>query len=97
MTEQTVTCRVLLVEDIESEAALVQKNLKRVSGWRFLIEHFDRLTPGIERARQVRYDVVLLDLNLPDGAGVEVCQRMHAAAPHTPIIVLTNQNSPELG
>ena len=58
MTEQTVTCRVLLVEDIESEAALVQKNLKRVSGWRFLIEHFDRLTPGIERARQGRYDVV---------------------------------------
>ncbi len=97
MTEQTVTCRVLLVEDIESEAALVQKNLKRVSGWRFLIEHFDRLTPGLERARQARYDVVLLDLNLPDGAGIEVCQRMHAAAPHTPIIVLTNQNSPELG
>ena len=97
MSEQVVTCRVLLVEDIESEAALVAKNLRRVSGWRFLIEHFDRLTPGVERARHARYDVVLLDLNLPDGAGIEVCQRMHAAAPHTPIIVLTNQNSPELG
>ncbi len=44
MTEQTMTCRVLLVEDIESEATLVIKHLRRVSGWRFIIEHYDRLT-----------------------------------------------------
>ncbi|HMM75257.1 MAG TPA: EAL domain-containing protein [Gammaproteobacteria bacterium] len=97
MTEQTITCRVLLVEDIESEAKLVVKNLRRVSGWRFIIEHFDRLVPALERVRESRFDVVLLDLNLPDGAGIEVCQRMHAAAPHTPTIVLTNQTSIELG
>ena len=97
MTEQTITCRVLLVEDIESEAKLVIKNLRRVSGWRFIIEHFDRLVPALERARESRFDIVLLDLNLPDGAGIEVCQRMHAAAPNTPAIVLTNQTSIELG
>ena len=97
MTEQTITCRVLLVEDIESEAKLVVKNLRRVSGWRFIIEHFDRLVPALERARESRFDVVLLDLNLPDGAGIEVCQRMHEAAPNTPMIVLTNQTSIELG
>ncbi len=97
MTEQTITCRVLLVEDIESEAKLVVKNLRRVSGWRFIIEHFDRLVPALERAREGRFDVVLLDLNLPDGAGIEVCQRMHEAAPNTPVIVLTNQTSIELG
>jgi len=97
MTEQTITCRVLLVEDIESEAKLVVKNLRRVSGWRFIIEHFDRLVPALERVRESRFDVLLLDLNLPDGAGIEVCQRMHAAAPHTPTIVLTNQTSIELG
>jgi len=97
MTEQTITCRVLLVEDIESEAKLVVKNLRRVSGWRFIIEHYDRLVPALERARESRFDVVLLDLNLPDGAGIEVCQRMHEAAPNTPMIVLTNQTSIELG
>jgi len=97
MSEQTITCRVLLVEDIESEAKLVVKNLRRVSGWRFIIEHFDRLVPALERARESRFDVVLLDLNLPDGAGIEVCQRMHEAAPNTPTIVLTNQTSIELG
>lgn len=97
MSETAITCRVLLVEDIESEAELVTKHLRRVSGWRFIIDHCDRLTPALERAREGCYDIILLDLNLPDGAGIEVCQRMHQSAPHTPTIVLTNQTSVELG
>ncbi|MGH8595723.1 MAG: putative bifunctional diguanylate cyclase/phosphodiesterase, partial [Gammaproteobacteria bacterium] len=97
MSESVITCKVLLVEDIESEAQLVTKHLRRVSGWRFIIEHCDRLTPALERAREERFNVILLDLNLPDGSGIEVCQRMRPAAPHTPMIVLTNQTSVELG
>ncbi|MBI5616185.1 MAG: EAL domain-containing protein [Gammaproteobacteria bacterium] len=97
MTETAVTCRVLLVEDIESEAKLVVKHLRRVSGWRYIIEHCERLEAGLERAREDHFDVILLDLNLPDGSGIEVCQRMHAAAPQTPLVVLTNQTSVELG
>ena len=90
-------CKVLLVEDIESEAKLVMKHLKRVSGWRFSVDHCDRLEAGVQRAAEQHYDVILLDLNLPDCAGIEVCQRMHKAVPHTPVVVLTNQNSEELG
>jgi diguanylate cyclase (GGDEF)-like protein/PAS domain S-box-containing protein len=97
MSETSIACKVLLVEDIETEAQLVTKHLRRVSGWRFIIEHCDRLTPALERAADERFDVILLDLNLPDGAGLEVCQRMRKAAPQTPIIVLTNQTSIELG
>jgi diguanylate cyclase (GGDEF)-like protein/PAS domain S-box-containing protein len=90
-------CKVLLVEDIESEAKLVMKNLKMISGWRFSVDHHDRLESGIAQISDHQYDIVLLDLNLPDCAGIEVCERMLAAAPHTPVIVLTNQNSEELG
>ena len=97
MSETAITCRVLLVEDIESEAELVTKYLRRLSGWRFTIDHCHRLTPALERAREGSYDIILLDLNLSDGAGIEVCQRMHQSAPHTPMIVLTNQTSVELG
>ncbi len=97
MSELPITCRLLLVEDIESEAKLAIRHLRRISGWRFVIEHFDRLTPAVERARDWRFDIILLDLNLPDGSGIEVCQRMHEAATNTPIIVLTNQTSSELG
>ncbi|MSR15008.1 MAG: diguanylate cyclase [Gammaproteobacteria bacterium] len=97
MTESTITCKVLLVEDIESEAQLVTKHLRQVSGWRFVIEHCDRLVPALDRAREDRFHVILLDLNLPDGSGIEVCQRMRQAAPQSPIVVLTNQSSVELG
>jgi len=90
-------CKVLLVEDIESEARLVMKHLKRVSGWRFSVDHCDRLDSGITLTTEQRYDIILLDLNLPDCAGIEVCQQMHRAAPNIPVIVLTNQNSVELG
>jgi len=91
------TCKVLLVEDIESEAKLVLKHLKRVSGWRFSVDHCDMLGAGVQRALEQRYDVILLDMNLPDCAGIEVCQRMLRAVPHTPVVVLTNQSSEELG
>ena len=90
-------CKVLLVEDIESEAKLITRYLKRVSGWRVSVDHHERLDTAIRSAADHHYHVVLLDLNLPDCAGIEVCQRMHRAAPNTPIIVLTNQNSIELG
>ncbi len=90
-------CKVLLVEDIESEAKLVMKNLKRVSGWRFSVEHFERLNPALQRVAEQAFDVVLIDLNLPDCAGIDVCRKMLAAAGQVPVIVLTNQTSDELG
>lgn len=90
-------CSVLLVEDIESEAKLVMKHLKRVSGWRFSVEHHTLLGTALQRIAEVRFDVILIDLNLPDSAGIEVCQRTLKAAPHVPVIVLTNQNSDDLG
>ncbi len=97
MNEETRTCRVLLVEDIDSEAKLAIKHLRNVSGWRFIIEHVERLDEATNRALETNFDIILLDLNLPDLAGIEVCRRMHRAVPHLPLIVLTNQSSIDLG
>jgi diguanylate cyclase (GGDEF)-like protein/PAS domain S-box-containing protein len=97
MSNSTNTCKVLLVEDIDSEAQLVTKHLRQVSDWCFVIERCDRLIPALDRAREALFHVILLDLNLPDGAGIEAYQRMRQAAPQTPIVVLTNQSSVELG
>ena len=90
-------CKVLLVEDIDTEAQLVRKHLKQVSGWRYSVDHATRLDDAIAQAGARSYDVIILDLNLPDCAGIEVCRRMLSAAPNIPVIVLTNQNSDELG
>ncbi|MEM7465612.1 MAG: EAL domain-containing protein [Pseudomonadota bacterium] len=90
-------CKVLLVEDIESEAKLVFKHLKRVSDWRFSVNHFERLDEAIKSVLETKYDVILLDLNLPDCAGIAVCERMLKVSQQIPVIVLTNQNSIDLG
>lgn len=44
---------------------------------------------ALRRAGSERFDLYLLDLRLPDGSGIELCQRLHALAPFTPIIFIS--------
>ena len=91
------TCKVLIVEDVASEARLITKQLRRSKERDFVVEHYERLGPALLRLEEGGHDIVLLDLCLPDAAGIEVCQRAHAVAANTPLIVLTNQDSVDLG
>ena len=81
--------RVLLVEDSPSDAQLLCELLQDYPPQRFAIEHAERLEEAIRRVAERTFDVVLLDLTLPDSAGLDTCARMCRAAPHVPIIVLT--------
>ncbi len=83
------TIRVLLVEDSPTDADLLAIELEDVASGTFEIDTADTLAGGLLRLTKAAFDVVLLDLNLPDSFGVETCERMHQAAPSLPIIVLT--------
>jgi signal transduction histidine kinase len=48
-----------------------------------------RLADGLREASAQRPDVVLLDLSLPDSHGFETFERVHAAEPETPVVVLS--------
>ncbi|WP_439621900.1 sigma-54-dependent transcriptional regulator [Gemmata sp.] len=48
---------------------------------------------GVARFREVRPDVVLCDILLPDGSGLDVLRHIRDASPATPIIVMTGQDS----
>lgn len=54
------------------------------------------LAEGIAAARHDKPDVVLLDLSLPDSAGLDTVQAMRAALPGTPIVVLTGYDDHDL-
>jgi DNA-binding response OmpR family regulator len=49
---------------------------------------------GIEKAHSVQYALILLDLNLPDMNGLEVCQELRKTDVLAPILVLTVQKDP---
>ena len=59
------------------------------------VDHVQRLAAGIGRLGEVHYDVVLLDLNLPDGSGIESLHEVKAAAPNVPVVILTNMEDQE--
>jgi len=88
---------VLLVEDNNGDARLVQDALTESSRVHFRIERADRLTAAVSRLAKESFDVILLDLTLPDGWGLDTFQKVHDTAPHTPIMVLTGLDDETLG
>jgi DNA-binding NarL/FixJ family response regulator len=49
---------------------------------------------AIAEARLAKWDVIVLDLNLPDRAGLEVLSQLRALAPHVPVLVFTMHQQP---
>jgi len=80
--------KLLLVEDNPADARLIREMLKE-SARAFELEHAPRLDAALTRLRQEAFDLVLLDLGLPDSQGIETVKRAHQACPVTPIVVLT--------
>ncbi len=82
---ETPPIRVLLVEDDARLAALTQAYLERHGVGVVVAPDGDR---GLDEARRVRFDAVLLDLMLPGRSGLEVCQQLRAHS-DVPVIMIT--------
>jgi sigma-B regulation protein RsbU (phosphoserine phosphatase) len=81
----TIDTQLLLVEDNPGDARLMRESLPRT----FRITHVERLDKALAALEGQAFDVVLLDLSLPDSHGLETCRRVCQAAPDAPVIVLT--------
>ena len=82
--------RVLSVEDNPEIASLIRKVLAEGKTNTFELEVVHRLSRGLERLSEERFDILLLDLILPDSQGLDTFIRVHTQAPQIPIIVLTS-------
>jgi two-component system cell cycle response regulator CtrA len=78
--------RVLLVEDDLSAAMGVSLMLKATGA---VVYHVDTGEEALELTRHYEYDIVLLDLMLPDIEGYEVVRRMRLARNNTPVLILS--------
>ena len=86
----------LLVEDNSADAKLLEAVLKRVSSPRHNITWARRLTEAAEFLDERTFDVVILDLTLPDSQGMDTVHAMLRIAPDIPVIAHTGNDSEEL-
>ena len=80
--------RVLLIENSATDRELVEQALASAIGHPFQLETVGLLASGLERLGCKKFEVVLLDLALPDGPGVEAFDQVFLAAPHALILIL---------
>ena len=90
------TIRVLLVEDSSTDVFLLREFLRRAVSVRFQVTQTDRAEEATRYLQEGPFDVVLLDLNLPDSAGLETFRRLHAQCRTVPILVLTATDDEQL-
>ena len=78
--------RILLVEDDGATAKSIELMLKTEG---FVVDTTDLGEDGLEIGKLYDYDIILLDLMLPDIDGYEVLRRLRAARVETPILILS--------
>jgi len=83
------TIRVLLVEDNPGDVRLIQELLLEAKGGRFETAVATRLSEAMERLAGDNFQLILLDLSLPDSHGIDTFHKMTAHAPLIPLIVLS--------
>ena len=92
--EQDQRIQVLVVEDNPGDYALVRHMLAPRKGFRFDLVLAPKLSDAIEKLRE-RFDVILLDLGLPDSKDINTLQRLRAKEPSTPVLILTGMEDRE--
>lgn len=93
MTAENVI-HVLLVEDSPTDVLLTEEALAQAS--RFRLRSSERLGEALRLLSEAHFDVVLLDLNLPDSQGLDTLQALRRKNPKVAVIVLTGKDDEEL-
>ena len=93
--------KILLVEDSSTSAMLVQNVLvsegaDSVHG-KFSLTHCTTLGEATEHLKQEDFDLILLDLTLPDSSGLETLSRVRTATPDIAVVVLTATDDESIG
>jgi signal transduction histidine kinase len=109
---EKLTIHILLVEDSRSDAHLLRRLILYADQEQWQMLHVERLSEAINASRensaftfdnsqivsikQRRFDLVLLDLSLPDSIGLDTLKEYRAAVPDIPVVVLTGLDDENL-
>lgn len=93
---RTPKIQALLVEDNRQDARLIELYLAEEAGNDVRLTFADRLSVARDLLRDAAFDVILLDLSLPDSHGLETVERMRAYAPDTPVVILSGLDNEDV-
>ncbi len=86
--------RVMIVDDHEVVREGLRSLLRRRQELA-VVGEADSVASAIEEARKTEPDVVIMDVRLPDGSGVEACREIRAERPETKVLMLTSYGDEE--
>jgi two-component system, cell cycle sensor histidine kinase and response regulator CckA len=81
--------KILLIEDNPGDVLLLQETLSEITFVELELVHVDRLKSALKKLSSEDFDVILLDLVLPDSNGLDTFIQIQEQTPATPIVVLT--------
>jgi signal transduction histidine kinase len=98
MSQTDIQVNVLIVDDDELDRRLVKLVLVRAANLvRFNIDSAQTVAEALEKLVKNGFDIILLDLNLPDSRGTETVQKIFATASSVPVVVLTGLDDENAG
>lgn len=78
--------RVLVVEDDPAMARVIERMLRSVGHTAYSTKLGEE---GVELGKSYEYDIIILDMKLPDVSGLDVLRRLRAAKVETPVLILS--------
>ena len=91
VSEKTSRIRLYYVEDSSELRSRIDRELAGIDGV-LLMGHSERASEALREIRQCRPDVVVLDLQLSEGSGIDVLKGLRGEDPAPVVIVLTNHS-----
>lgn len=85
----------LIVDDSPIMRKTLRQTLERQAGWRVCGEAADG-REGIEKAKQLKPDLILLDLAMPVMNGLEAARELTRVLPLVPLVMFTSYETPDL-
>ena len=86
----------LLIEDSPLYTRLLEQILQHEPNNPFSLELANTLYNGLRRLNHGGIDVILLDLSLPDSTGLDTLSKVHAKAPHLPVVIFSSLDDEDL-
>lgn len=90
-----MTLRILLIEDDPDDEALLRAMLEE-GDLAVEVAAERLLTLALRRLAAETFNLVFLDMSLPDSWGAETLRRLRAAFPDLPVVLMTGANVPEI-